>query len=190
MEDPGLARNAQSAGQEALGSQAASHGLAHRLPDLVQEFPDVSAFALRHVFPEGLTGFAAMYEDLGEGVEGVDGLRRARFVVSQRAAAQAVDLPGVGDRAIGIDGSESHAIRMQGEFFVWPPDQFHRHGGERLRQRRVGHMAFARGRQAAVERDPVAYGVRIARFEPAGRALRGHGVAAGWPVPDAIELVQ
>ena len=190
MKDPGLTGYSQPARQEALRGQAARYGRAHRLPDFAQEFPNLVAFALRHVFPEGLAGLGAMREQLGEGVEGVDDLQRARFLISQRAASQAVHLPGVGDCAIRKDSPEPHAVGVQRKFPVRAPDQLHRHGGESLLQRGVGHVSLARGGQAAVKRDPIAHGIGIARPEPGGCALRRHGVAAGWAVPDPVELTQ
>ena len=94
MEDPGLARNAQPAGQNpsAVRPRAMAWRIACQISSRNSQISSPSHCATYS--QKDIDRFRRMRQQLGERVEGVDGLRRARFVISQRAAAQAVDLPG------------------------------------------------------------------------------------------------
>ncbi len=171
--------------------QAALQRGVHHAVDLGQVLPDGGAFALFHVLPEGLARLGAIAQDLLHGAERINLLTLRRFPFDQqRAAAGTVHAPHGGLRTLRsgrIQGRELHAVGVQGQLNLGPPEEFHRAGGQGLLDGAIGQVATSCGRQAAVERYAEGGRFGMLAAETLGGAARSHRVAAGRAVPDAVE---
>ena len=186
----GFALYVKAAGQDSVGVQAKLDGALHCPPDLLQEVPDFRALVELHIFTQ---------RDIAPGTELLDfskGIFRVYFVLNGRILA-------VDENIAAADGGHPHFSQL---FLTAIGDKIQRVGvGELLRgvvtelhlgmglaqnliEHTVGTVTAACLAERFVELHAIAVRIGVSFQKQSGGTLRPHGVGAGRPLADFINV--
>ena len=186
----GLALHVQPAGQRAAVGQALLNGRAHGVPDLEEKVPDLRALVLLHIVADAQVVGLAVVGDFGEGLFPVD-LGSFQLGAALDADVAAADAHHAHEaRALAAAESlQLHGVGVgEGQRRVVVPDDFGGNGREGVQQHPVGAVAAPGERQRAVQRCHKAVGLGMLGFEQPGGLFRPHGVGAGRPLADFVDV--
>ena len=191
IEALGLALHVQAARQRALGGQTVGNGLLHRLPDLREKVPDAGALVQLHIFAQRDVAPAAELRDLRKGIFGIDLILLLRRILPLDADVAAAD-GGHAHGGVGLAfaaGKEVQRVRVrQAVRRLLREDDLRPLAAEHFIQHAVRAVAAPRLGQRTVKHDTVGLRVGIFAQEKSGGALRPHGVGAGRPLADLINV--
>ena len=116
--DGSLALQTEGTRENTLVVDAALYGFLHNTPNLAQVVPDFRSFALFHIFPESMSCLLAPGHDFLHGRERVE-VCVFLFVgggssFRECSSANTIYCPFVEERAIRLQHSELHPIRVEG----------------------------------------------------------------------------
>ena len=110
--------------------------------------------------------------------------------IGERPTADAEDRIGVEELARIIKALELHPVGVEGEDDVGFPQNLRRgYRRQCLEDSSVSHVPLARSRQAPIERDVIALGLRTTVSELLGSTSWPHGVATAGATPDTEYLL-
>ena len=167
-------------------------GLLHDVPNLSQIVPDLRAFVVLDIFPIGRILLMQAVHDIYDTAIRIDG-RRALLIevfIGERPTTDTEDCISVEELARVIKALELHPIRVEGEDDIGFPQNLR--GGYRcqcLEDGSISHVPLACSRQAPIERDVIALGLRTTVSELLGGTSRPHGVATAGATPDTEYLL-
>lgn len=167
-------------------------GLLHDVPNLSQIVPDLRAFVVLDIFPIGRILFMQAVHDIYDTAIRIDG-RRALLIeifIGERPPTDTEDCISVEELARVIKALELHPIRVEGEDDIGFPQNLR--GGYRrqcLEDGSISHVPLACSRQAPIERDVIALGLRTTVSELLGGTSWPHGVATAGATPDTEYLL-
>ena len=131
----------------------------HDLPDIRQMFLRLFPFESPDVFPKGATGFIAPLQNFSHCAIGIGRygfFRSGVQSVAEKAAADAIDRPGLLLYALFIESHELHSVWMVGKEYLRLPENFGFLFSQNVIDRLVGHMAFSGRCKGSVECDLIA----------------------------------
>ena len=175
----GLAAQVERSGKDTFGLDAPLDSRLHHPPNLQHVVLNLFlVLVFVDIFPIGAACAFAPVEDVGHCRKRVDLRRLVGFAFfGQVASANAKHLPVAEKVFLCVKSLEQHAVRVKGKDDFGFPDDF----GGRLKgveDGLVGHVALARGGEAAIERHLKRGGVGETVIEDMGCLLWPHGVAA------------
>lgn len=188
MQEGGFSGQPQSPRKDTLAPKSPANRIFHGRPDRFKKTSNAWAFAPFDILPQSLPGLFAVVEY--EVHAGQRVTRGFGFVPQQCASASTV---------VGVvpqyyfrlgEGLENHAVGVHGQLLVRFPDDFQRQGRQCFLKRKIGEMAFTRGRQASVKRYPECGRPGMVLAKPLRRSPGGKAVTARWTVADPIQLSQ
>ena len=167
-------------------------GLLHDVPNLSQIVPDLRALIVLYILPVGRIFLMQAVHDIYDTAIRIDGGRAllVEVFIGERPTTDTEDCIGVKELACIIKAFELHPIRMEGEDDIRFPQNLR--GGYRrqcLEDSSISHVPLACSRQAPIERDVIALGLRTTVSELLGGTSRPHGVATAGATPDTEYLL-